>query len=64
MLVVRNTLRSLVPWEKPSTNCIGGCVYLEAVLDGTEILDPTVQPLESRCTERAISVIVSSLIGK
>jgi hypothetical protein len=39
-------------------------VYLQAGLEGTENLAPTVQPLTSRCTERAISAISSSLNTK
>jgi len=56
--VVNAKPRSLYPWERPGTNCIGSCVCPRAGVDGAENVAPppgfgprTVQPVTSRYTD-------------
>ena len=62
MGLVNTTPRPLYPQERPGTHCIGGWVGPRVGLDGREKSQPlpgfdprTVQPVESRCTDRAIA---------
>ena len=61
--VVNATLRPLYPRERPDTHCIGSWVGPRAGLDGCGKFHPppppgfdpqTVQPVASRCTDRAL----------